>query len=335
MYLIDKNWDFAAENLAYEYCLMNQMTSMRPDETVFYLWQNKDTVVVGRNQNPYKECDIAALKNLGIELVRRVTGGGAVYHDLGNLNYSFICHKEFYSMEKIFSCILEALESLGVPCRLSGRNDILLDGRKISGSAFYQKKDIVLHHGTLMVNVDIERMKACLTPNKAKLNSKGISSVEARVGNVADIRGNIDIAKVKEALFHISRKYFDVASETVLIDEMFFQEMTQKFSSEEWTYGNYPKDYETVSGKFSWGTVVMGFVIKGTVIERCYIESDSLYPDEINSFERVIKGTDLTDIRSQGERYTEDCSGDIKKRIYEDLFHLIWDKRLNGVGSSL
>lgn len=335
MYIVDKNWDSAAENLAYESCLMNELASMRPDETILYLWQNRDTVVIGRNQNPYKECDIDALKKSGTELVRRVTGGGAVYHDLGNLNYSFFCHKEFYSREKVFAYILEALASLGVLCRLSGRNDILLDGLKISGNAFYQKKDVVLHHGTIMVNVDVERMKACLTPDKAKLNSKGISSVAARVGNLADIREDIDVAKVKDALIHMSRKYFDVTSEILSIDGALFADMTKKFSSKEWTYGNYPEDYETVSGKFDWGSVVMGFVLEGTIIERCYIESDSLYPDEISSFEGFIKGMDLRDIRSQRGDCKTDCDGDIKRRIYEDLIHLIGQNRLNGTEQSL
>ena len=196
MYMIDRSWGLAAENLAYEYCLMNELALRRPGEKILYLWQNKDTVVIGRNQNPYKECNMSFLKENGIELARRMTGGGAVYHDLGNVNYSFLCRKEAYDREMIFTSVVEALDSLGVRCQVSGRNDILAEGLKISGNAFYQNRDVVLHHGTIMVHVDIGRMKACLTPSKAKLYSKGIRSVEGRVGNLADIRGGLDVDQV-------------------------------------------------------------------------------------------------------------------------------------------
>lgn len=330
MRMIDVSRGSAAENLAYEYCLMNELMSGRQKEAILYLWQNKNAVVIGRNQNPYKECDMGFLRESGTELARRVTGGGAVYHDLGNLNYSFLCGRASYDRGNVFARMEEALAAIGIRGRTSGRNDIVANGFKISGNAFYQKNEVVLHHGTILVNVDFGMMKACLTPGKAKLKSKGISSVEGRVANLADIRKEIDVDKVKQAICSAFGGHSGAVGGEVPIDEGLFQELKKKFSSEAWIYGDYPSDYETISGNFEWGNVVLGFAMKGTVIERCYVESDSLYPDEIKSFETYVKGMDLADILGEDERCPKDSGGDMKNRIRKDMLHLIRKNLRNG-----
>ncbi len=333
MYMIEENRGSAAGNLAYEYCLMEALASGRQEEAVLCLWQNEHAVVIGRNQNPYKECDMNFLRESGAELVRRVTGGGAVYHDLGNLNYSFICRRECYDRERVFACLVKALEFVGISGRLSGRNDVMAGGFKVSGNAFYTKAEAVLHHGTILVKADMEKMKACLTPCEAKLKLKGIGSVKGRVTNLADIRKDIDVSKVKRALFSAFGEYWKVTSGRPSIDEALFEEMRETFSSEEWTYGDYPSGFETVSGSFEWGNVVLGLSLKDTVIERCYIESDSLCPEALLSFEACVKGMGPADIpKAEARYYQGDAENDIKKRMYRDLFHLIREKLSDGSG---
>ena len=126
--------------------------------TWLYLWQNKDTVVVGRNQNPYRECNIEYLHQNNICAVRRLSGGGAVFHDMGNLNYTFLSRDTEYDVQKQNSVIIEAIKRLGINAYCSGRNDILSYGKKFSGQAYYSENGYIYQHGTIMVDVNLEKM---------------------------------------------------------------------------------------------------------------------------------------------------------------------------------
>ena len=156
-------------NLAMEKWLCDHLDGRR----ILYLWQNEHTVVIGKNQNPLKECRLAALKQDGGLLARRCSGGGAVYHDLGNLNFTFLVREADYSVPRQLEVILHALNALGIPAERSGRNDILADGRKCSGNAFYRSEGRCYHHGTLLVDVDRAAMSRYLTVDPAKLAAKG------------------------------------------------------------------------------------------------------------------------------------------------------------------
>lgn len=160
------------------------------DEDVIMLWQNGPSVVVGKNQNIRAEVDIAALKRLGIKPVRRTTGGGAVYHDGGNINYSFICHSagDGIDFARFSEPIIAAIGALGVSLSLSGRNDLCLeDGRKVSGGAQTREGERVLHHGTLLFNTDLDVLGKVLTPDEEKLKTKAIKSTKARVANLCEL----------------------------------------------------------------------------------------------------------------------------------------------------
>ena len=146
-----------AENLALEETLL--FTPRR--EPWLYLWCNRPVVVIGRNQNPYLECSLDQLEQTGVPVVRRLSGGGAVYHDLGNLNYTFFCPEEQMDIQHQTNVIRRALEDLGITATFSGRNDLLVEGRKISGAAYYTENGCAYHHGTLLIDVDLEQM-ACL-----------------------------------------------------------------------------------------------------------------------------------------------------------------------------
>lgn len=193
-YLVNESTD-PHFNMAFdEWCLENLDIS----EPVFYLWKNRPSVIIGLNQDAAQEVNLEYLKEKGITLARRVTGGGAVYHDLQNLNYTII-GKEIGP--EIFA---EALCRLGIKAELSGRNDIFVDGKKVSGYAKRIWKDRTLIHGTLMYDVDIDVLTRALTTPVSKLALKGVSSVRSRVTNLKDMLTSFrDIDEVKEALHRI------------------------------------------------------------------------------------------------------------------------------------
>ena len=184
-------------NLAMEEYLLSHT---EPGECILYLWQNQHTVVIGKNQNCWKECNVSLLEEEGGRLVRRLSGGGAVYHDLGNLNFTFLVRKADYDLDRQLSVIAGAVESFGIPVEKSGRNDLLAAGRKFSGNAFYESGDFCYHHGTLLVDVDTGKMGRYLTVSKEKLKSKGVDSVRSRVGNLKELCPKLTIQKLSEAM---------------------------------------------------------------------------------------------------------------------------------------
>ena len=184
-------------NLAME----EYMTNHVPDGTcILFLWQNRHTVVIGRNQNCWKECRVNFLEEEGGYLVRRLSGGGAVFHDLGNLNFTFIVRKPDYDVDRQLQVILEAVRRLGIQAEKTGRNDITVEGRKFSGNAFYQTGDCCYHHGTLLVHADKENMSRYLNVPREKLASKGVSSVKSRVANLDEFCPGLTVDRVKAAL---------------------------------------------------------------------------------------------------------------------------------------
>ena len=174
-----------AYNLAYEqYVLEHYLTG-----DYLMLWQNENTIVVGRNQNAAEEIDAAYAAEHGIRVVRRMTGGGTVYHDLGNLNYSFITDAgapETHTIRRFTEPVCKALEKMGVHAETSGRNDILIDGKKVSGIAERIYKNRILHHGCILFRTDTSVLSAALRPDPSKFLSKGVKSVSSRVGNIYD-----------------------------------------------------------------------------------------------------------------------------------------------------
>ncbi len=170
-------------NLAFEEYVLTEM----PDADHLILWQNDNTVVVGLNQNTLAEIDLSYVREHSVNVVRRSTGGGAVYHDLGNLNYSFICALDDTRdamKESLTRPVVEALRSLGIDASVSGRNDILANGRKVSGTAERVWKNRILHHGTLLFDSDPERISGALRTDPDKFRSKGISSIRSRIGTI-------------------------------------------------------------------------------------------------------------------------------------------------------
>lgn len=263
-------------NLAVEQYLMERVAA---EEVILYLWQNAPTVVIGRNQSPYLECTPNYLASMGIHLVRRLSGGGAVYHDLGNLNFSFLAQKGSYNVQKQLAVVAAACESLGIPVQCTGRNDIVSGDRKFSGNAFYEHNQRCCHHGTLLVNVDMAAMEKCLTPSKAKLSAKGIASVRSRVVNLKDLRPELTIEELAGQMKLAFAAVYGVTP-TRLSGEDFvwgsIDALTKRNQSWEWLFGaNVPFTYQC-GGRFSWGEIILQFATGRGIVEQIAVFSDAM-----------------------------------------------------------
>ena len=197
-------------NLAVESKLLDNFL---PNTISLFLWRNKQTVVIGTNQNPYSECDVNSLLNEGGFLARRRTGGGAVYHDLGNLNFSFIADKNIYDVNRQMQVIQKALLNFNLETEVSGRNDITYQGRKFSGNAFAKTKYQGLHHGTILIKTDAERLQKYLKVKPAKLHKHGVKSVASRVINLSEVA---DITS-ENIIPHLIKAFEDIYQNTATI----------------------------------------------------------------------------------------------------------------------
>jgi lipoate-protein ligase A len=262
-------------NLALEEALLEDVA---PTEIILYLWQNENTVVIGRNQNAWEECRWKELEADGGKLARRLSGGGAVYHDLGNLNFTFIMDRRLWDLHKQLEVILGAVRKLGVDAKFSGRNDIVLGDRKFSGNAFHTTADAAFHHGTLLVDVDFSKLGQYLRVSEDKIKSKGVTSVRSRVINLAEVAEEITVEAVRDAMRESFTQVYGGAGEELLPGDV-TQDLTalyEKYSSWEWRFGRTPKFDVTYYRRFPWGAVDMGFVLDQGHIEACTIYSDAM-----------------------------------------------------------
>ena len=261
-------------NLAKEKILFDTLES---DTLVLYLWQNENTVVVGKNQNIFSECRTELLIKEGGTPARRLSGGGAVFHDIGNLNFTFICNKDDLDISKHMQVIRRACTLAGIVTELSGRNDILADGRKFSGNAFYNSKGKSYHHGTLLISTDKEKMTRYLTPPKAKLESKGVKSVRSRVVNLSEIADSLTCEDMK---LHLLTSFEDIyclkPTEIKEINEACIYALAEHYGSREYLYGNaFPFDV-VCDGRLSFGSIEIQMQIKEGVITALKIYTDAL-----------------------------------------------------------
>lgn len=278
------------KNLAVEeYLLLH----CEPQECILYLWQNQNTVVIGRNQNAWKECKVESLEKNGGHLARRLSGGGAVYHDLGNLNFTFLVSKENYSIDRQLEVIVKAVQKLGAKAEKSGRNDILIDGKKFSGNAFYEQEQHCYHHGTLMMNVNKEMLSKYLTVSKEKLQSKGVDSVKSRVTNLVDYIPNLTLEALKKALREAFEEVYGLTSNECKMEDLDQKEIemrTKHFSSWDWRFGRKIDFQYEISKRFSWGQMNIQFQVDKGKISDVNVYSDSLKPMTIEKLPKYLKG---------------------------------------------
>ncbi|WP_346209439.1 lipoate--protein ligase A [Aeromonas salmonicida] len=284
-------------NLAVEECIFRQMD---PNQRVLFLWRNANTVVIGRAQNPWKECNTRRMEEDGVTLARRSSGGGAVFHDLGNSCFTFMAGKPGYDKSISTAIVLDALKLLGVSAFASGRNDLLVatqDGdRKVSGSAYRETHDRGFHHGTLLLDADLSRLANYLNPDPKKLAAKGISSVRSRVANLCELLPGIEHQQVSHALIEAFFAHYGARvspehiSPTQLPDLPGFADTFARQRSWEWNFGHAPAFTHQLDERFDWGGVELHFDVEKGVIGRAQIFSDSLDPAPLDALAQRLVG---------------------------------------------
>lgn len=263
------------KNLAIEKHLADDV---RPGDLLLYLWQNDNTVVIGRNQNALRECKVGLLEEEGGYLARRTTGGGAVYQDLGNLCFTFIASPERYDLERQMKVIQKACRKFGIETEFSGRNDIITtDGYKFSGNAFSVTSQCKIQHGTLMIDVDKEKLGRYLTPSEEKMKAKGVKSVKSRVCNLKELNSDVTVEAMKLALCEAFEEEYGAFEKLGLVeDAKELNETYEMYASWDWRYGKSPECEVVHSKRFPWGEVEVHLKLKNLYIEECKVYSDVL-----------------------------------------------------------
>lgn len=313
-------------NLAVEDAIFR---SMDPAQQVLFLWRNDNTVVIGRGQNPWKECNTKKMEEDGITLARRSSGGGAVFHDLGNTNFTFMAGKPGYDKSISTNIILEALADLGIPAEASGRNDLIVkvgeEIRKISGSAYRETQDRGFHHGTLLLDVDFTKLGNYLNPDPKKLKAKGISSVRSRVANLQEFDESLDHDKICAAIQKVFFEKFGDVEKIELISEdnppniPGFSEQYEKQQSWEWNFGQALQFSHELSERFPWGGVEIHLdVIRGGLIDQAKIFTDSLFVEPFESLAEQLKDA----------HYRADSLQDVLQKVGQQFpsFHAEWEQ---------
>ncbi|HBJ2609027.1 lipoate--protein ligase [Clostridium botulinum] len=302
-------------NLALEEYLLKNVDIK---EDYFILWQNEPTIVIGKHQNTLKEINMNFVKDNNINVVRRNSGGGAVYHDLGNINFTFITkydEKHLLDFKTFTNPVVYSLGKLNVKAELSGRNDILIDGRKISGNSQHIYKDRFLHHGTLLFNSELENLVKALNVDNDKILSKGIESIKSRVTNIKEhVKEDIFMEEFKEILIEKifiwnknSLKEYNLTNDHINDIEKLMEE---KYMTWQWNYGHSPEFNYRNSKRFQGGKLEVLLNIVEGHINECKIYGDFLGLMDVSEIEKRIIGI------KYGEEYIDEFLREIDIKKY-------------------
>ena len=275
-YILRGDSTAAWHNLAVEELMFD---TLGREARVFYLWQNRNTVVIGRHQNAWRECRVKLLEDEGGYLARRSSGGGAVYHDLGNLNFSFVLPRQEYDQGRQLEVIRRAVAEFGIEAGFTGRNDLVLPGgEKFSGNAFRFSKEAGLHHGTIMVDVALDRLGRYLAPDEGKLRAKGIDSVRSRVRNLVEIAPGITIGGLSRALERAFVETYGPAETLEVTDlaEDRLAELERRYDSWDFRLGKALPFDATLEHRFPWGGVTLQLNLKGGSVVGAKVFSDAM-----------------------------------------------------------
>ncbi|MBT2640655.1 lipoate--protein ligase [Bacillus sp. ISL-41] len=315
-------------NLAIEeYALKN----LDINETYLLFYINEPSIIIGKNQNTIEEINTEYVEKNGIHVVRRLSGGGAVYHDLGNLNFSFITKDDgdsFHNFRKFTEPVVNALRKLGVNAELSGRNDLLAEGRKISGNAQFSTRGRMFSHGTLLFDSEIESVVSALNVKKDKIESKGIKSIRSRVANISEfLSEKVIIEEFRTLLLKNIFDGLDDIPEYVLTEkdwENIHELSKERYQNWNWNYGKSPKFNLQHSHRFPVGQIDVRFEVNKGVIENCKIYGDFFGVGDVTEIEDKLTG--LKYEKSQIAVALEDVDikhyfGNVSK---EDFINLIY-----------
>lgn len=321
---LDPYWNLAVEN--------HLMRHSGPGTMTFYLWRNQRTVVIGRNQNPYSECRVEQLRADGGCLLRRTTGGGAVYHDGGNLNFSFVVPTADYDQQRQFAVIQRAVDSYGLHTRRSGRNDLLVECpdpktsnsqfKKFSGNAFAKGSSHHLHHGTLLIAGDMGDMQRYLVPSAAKMAKHGVSSVQSRVANLGDLAG-VTLDNIQPRLTAACEEVYGMRGEWVDFDFLCadprVRELQELYSSDAWLTDGWRDFSTTVSGHFDWGEAALSLQVREGRIEEVRIATDALDVESVERLRELLRHADTENCPQLPAGIDSQLARDVLSLVYGEL----------------
>lgn len=262
------------------------------DHELFMLWKNPANVLIGRNQNIYKEVDLNYCEEEDISVIRRLSGGGAIYCDLNCFQFTFVS-KEDKSFEEFARPVIKALESLGIDAEFSGRNDILVNGRKISGNAQYHYQNKILHHGTILYDIDEVNLEKTLSPNPAKFKKRNLDSTRSRVFGLKQVL-DLNVDEFMEYLIHFIRKEFNITEEYILSDEELqrIEEIKkERYESDVWNYGRNPNTDIEYTRVHDIGILEYALSIQKGVLEDVKIHGDFFGEKPVEELENQLIGT--------------------------------------------
>lgn len=261
---------------------------VKDNEYILYLWTNNNTVVIGKNQNAYSEVNVPLLQKEGGFVARRLSGGGAVFHDLGNVNFTFISKRENFSLDKNRNIILNALKKLGIDAYLTGRNDIEVDGCKVSGNAYYKNKENEFHHGTMLITSLKDKVARYLTPPSIKFSGKSVQSVKSRVASLNEFK-EVNKEDFIKAIVEAFEEEFSLKAEEISSKKI-MNSYTSFFANEEFIYG------KKIEYKYSTKFIEDGkkyeivFDIDNGKVSKCEVYTDSLdFQDAEKLYQRIYK----------------------------------------------
>lgn len=287
--ITDPRINLAIEEYALKHLDINQ--------TYLLFYINEPSIIIGKNQNTIEEINTKYVEENGIHVVRRLSGGGAVYHDLGNLNFSFITKDDgesFHNFRKFTEPVIEALKKLGVNAELSGRNDILAEGRKISGNAQFSTRGRMFSHGTLLFNSEMDSVVSALNVKKDKIESKGIKSIRSRVANISEfLNEKISIGEFRELLLRYIFNTEGEVPEYILTEEDWeniHKLSKQRYQNWDWNYGKSPDFNIQHSHRFPVGQIDVRLEVQRGVIDDCKIFGDFFGVGDVQEVENMLKG---------------------------------------------
>lgn len=257
-------------------------------EDILFLYRNNNTIVIGRNQNVYEEVDLEFVKENKIVIARRVSGGGAVYQDLGNVNFAFITKKNNYSYAEFLKPVIEFLKSLGLKAEFVGKNDLVVNGFKVSGNAQYKIANRMFHHGTLLFDANLKILASALKPNKLKLASKAIKSIRQRVTNIKSLLTQELTSKefIQKMVHFFEEQKLGQILNWNFLDLNKVDQLAQKKASENWNFQKNPPFSYKCEKRFDGGTIVVKITVEDNIVKNIVFHGDFL---SSNNFENIYK----------------------------------------------
>ena len=302
------------------------------EEEYVYLWINSPAIIIGRNQNAYAEINEEYVKEHNLKVCRRITGGGAVYHDLGNLNFSFVTKTKGHDridFKQYYIPIVNALKAIGIDAELSGRNDITIDGKKCIGSSQSVDNHRVLSNGCILFNVQLEELSKALNPRKEKFESKGVKSVRSRVTNIAPYleNKNLSTEDFKNILQNEIFKLFGEEPEEYVLSEEELQGVKEiyntRFSLESWNYGKKPVGEVKQYKKFPAGFIELAYDLNNGQIRNLHINGDFFGKENVEDIRKAIEGQEYkkANIKEILDTFKlEDYFGNVSSEELTELF---------------